>query len=45
MKNASMSVEKIIVCNIILSYNNFRGRIIIHTSARKMQIGRIISGK
>ena len=45
MKNAYMTVGKIIERAVPLFYPNFSGRIIIHTYARKMQLGRVISGK
>ena len=45
MKNASMTVSKIIVHDVPLFYPNFSGRIIIHTDARKLKLGRVISGK
>ena len=45
MKNTFMKIKKIIGRDILLSYPNFNGRIIIPIYAIKMQIVRVISGK
>ena len=45
MKNASMTVKKIIGLDVTHSYPNSSGTIIFHTYASKIQLGRVISGK
>ena len=41
--NPFIEMKKILGCEILLSYTNFSEMFIIHTDARKMQLGGMIS--
>ena len=41
--NAFIAMKKIVECDVLLSYPNFRENFIIHTDASNTQLGRIMS--
>ena len=45
MKNASMQIKKIIICDVPLSYHNFSEEFIFHTKSSKMNLGRVLNDK
>ena len=45
MKNASMDIKKIIICDVPLSYHNVTEGFIICTDSRKMNLGRVLNEK
>ena len=45
MKNPSMEINRIVRCDVPLSYPNFSEVFIVRTNSSKMNLGRVLNGK